>query len=276
MQNGAMNWPVTPPGMALPPSAIAAATRPAGLRDCARCGRPFEAARGAGPDALYCGWPCALAESKRLGDLAQRACIRCGRPVPASRELSAVYCSSRCQVLAAQERRLKGAGHRGGPHPGVEPRECDWCGTSYTPARRWGRFCSKRCGQAAVDARRRGYAAPPAARELAMPLTKAERLADLAQDRAIMMQQPLPVFERAACHDHPELPPGAWDGGDSTAGNPLAARAIGACCSCPELLACRAYALSQPADQQFGILGGMTAPQRRAEIRRRRAAASAA
>jgi Transcription factor WhiB len=47
-------------------------------------------------------------------------------------------------------------------------------------------------------------------------------------------------------------------------------RALAVCASCPLLAACRTMALDFPAAEQYGVLGGMTAGQRRAALRRSR------
>jgi hypothetical protein len=45
------------------------------------------------------------------------------------------------------------------------------------------------------------------------------------------------------------------------------ARAVEQCLTCPALSACRAYALAN--DERFGIWGGLSERERRAEVRRR-------
>jgi hypothetical protein len=42
-------------------------------------------------------------------------------------------------------------------------------------------------------------------------------------------------------------------------------RALAVCAGCPVLRACRAAALKFPASEQYGVVGGMTAGQRRAK-----------
>ena len=52
---------------------------------------------------------------------------------------------------------------------------------------------------------------------------------------------------------------------DSLAGKPLYAwerRALAVCAGCPMEAACLAEALAYPADEQYGVVGGMTAGQR--------------
>ena len=45
-------------------------------------------------------------------------------------------------------------------------------------------------------------------------------------------------------------------------------RALAVCGRCPVMAACRATALEFPADEQYGVIGGMTAGQRRAVLQR--------
>lgn len=57
---------------------------------------------------------------------------------------------------------------------------------------------------------------------------------------------------------------------DSSEGGPVHTwekRALAVCASCPVLATCRAEALEFAADEQFGVIGGMTAGQRRAVLR---------
>ncbi|MGH3869181.1 MAG: WhiB family transcriptional regulator [Pseudonocardiaceae bacterium] len=69
---------------------------------------------------------------------------------------------------------------------------------------------------------------------------------------------------------------------DSPAGRSLHVwerRALAVCASCPVVRACLAEALGFPAIEQYGVVGGMTAGQRRAVLRasrrgRRRASRS--
>ena len=44
-------------------------------------------------------------------------------------------------------------------------------------------------------------------------------------------------------------------------------RALAVCADCPVLATCRAEALEYAADEQYGVVGGMTAGQRRAVLR---------
>lgn len=57
---------------------------------------------------------------------------------------------------------------------------------------------------------------------------------------------------------------------DSPAGRPLhlwERRALAVCAGCPVATACLAEALEFPAAEQYGVVGGMTAGQRRAVLR---------
>ena len=57
---------------------------------------------------------------------------------------------------------------------------------------------------------------------------------------------------------------------DGPAGRPLhlwERRALAVCAGCPVVTACRAAALEFPAVEQYGVVGGMTAGQRRAVLR---------
>ena len=57
---------------------------------------------------------------------------------------------------------------------------------------------------------------------------------------------------------------------DSRAGAPVHAwerRALTVCANCPLVTACLTEALKYPADEQYGVVGGMTAGQRRAVLR---------
>lgn len=61
---------------------------------------------------------------------------------------------------------------------------------------------------------------------------------------------------------------------DSPEGAPVLAwerEALSVCVGCPVLVACRAWALGFPAGEQYGVVGGMTAGQRRAALRTSRA-----
>ncbi|MGH3775849.1 MAG: WhiB family transcriptional regulator [Pseudonocardiaceae bacterium] len=61
---------------------------------------------------------------------------------------------------------------------------------------------------------------------------------------------------------------------DSPAGRPLhvwEGRALAVCAGCPVAAACLAEALEFSAADQYGVVGGMTAGQRRAVLRGRRA-----
>ncbi|MGH3695350.1 MAG: WhiB family transcriptional regulator [Pseudonocardiaceae bacterium] len=60
---------------------------------------------------------------------------------------------------------------------------------------------------------------------------------------------------------------------DSSEGAPVRSwelRALAVCAGCPVLATCRAAALEFAADEQYGVIGGMTAGQRRAVLRRSR------
>ncbi|MGH4010968.1 MAG: WhiB family transcriptional regulator [Pseudonocardiaceae bacterium] len=60
---------------------------------------------------------------------------------------------------------------------------------------------------------------------------------------------------------------------DGSAGRPLhiwERRALAVCAGCPVAAACLAAALDFPATDQYGVVGGMTAGQRRALLRGRR------
>jgi WhiB family redox-sensing transcriptional regulator len=57
---------------------------------------------------------------------------------------------------------------------------------------------------------------------------------------------------------------------DSSEGEPVHSwerRALAVCASCPVLATCRAEALEFAADEQYGVIGGLTAGQRRAVLR---------
>jgi len=73
-----------------------------------------------------------------------------------------------------------------------------------------------------------------------------------------------PQLRSGTCASHPQ--PALWQ-------SPLAAEQEAArhlCCSCPALVQCRAWSLSlRTADDQTGVLGGLT-PQQRALARRAR------
>lgn len=53
-------------------------------------------------------------------------------------------------------------------------------------------------------------------------------------------------------------------------------RARAVCLGCSVRLRCLAWVLQFPEDEQYGVFGGMTAEERKREIRRRRAAAATA
>ncbi|MGH3766455.1 MAG: WhiB family transcriptional regulator [Pseudonocardiaceae bacterium] len=76
----------------------------------------------------------------------------------------------------------------------------------------------------------------------------------------------------------PRLAPACWEvdpevfygPADSAEGDPVHTwerRALAVCAGCPLLATCRAEALEFAADEQFGVVGGMTAGQRRAALR---------
>ncbi|MDQ3764091.1 MAG: WhiB family transcriptional regulator [Actinomycetota bacterium] len=57
---------------------------------------------------------------------------------------------------------------------------------------------------------------------------------------------------------------------DSPEGGPVYVwerRALAVCAACPVVAACRAEALEFSAGEQYGVVGGMTAGQRRAVVR---------
>jgi WhiB family redox-sensing transcriptional regulator len=65
----------------------------------------------------------------------------------------------------------------------------------------------------------------------------------------------------------PEIFFGPADSGED--GPPVHAwerRALAVCSSCPVLRGCRAAALEFPASEQYGVIGGMTAGQRKARV----------
>ncbi|MBV9010439.1 MAG: WhiB family transcriptional regulator [Pseudonocardiales bacterium] len=51
---------------------------------------------------------------------------------------------------------------------------------------------------------------------------------------------------------------------DGPPSHPWERRALAVCARCPVLQICRAAALEFPASEQYGVVGGMTAGQRRA------------
>jgi hypothetical protein len=76
----------------------------------------------------------------------------------------------------------------------------------------------------------------------------------------------------------PRLAPACWEvdpevfygPADSSEGEPVHTwerRALAVCAGCPVLATCRAEALEFAAEEQFGVIGGMTAGQRRAVLR---------
>lgn len=80
----------------------------------------------------------------------------------------------------------------------------------------------------------------------------------------------------------PQLTPACWEvdpevfygPADSPERGPMHTwerRALTVCADCPLLASCRAEALEYPADEQYGVIGGMTAGQRRAVLRGSRA-----
>jgi Transcription factor WhiB len=84
---------------------------------------------------------------------------------------------------------------------------------------------------------------------------------------------PVPDLSGAACATGQHLPPSAWTGGGTRAERIMA---IGICRSlCPQLRACRAWALGPGTSPLPGILGGLTEGERR-QIRHNRKQAAAA
>lgn len=258
----------------LPQNAIEAINRDPRLSRCERCGSDYERARGYGLDSAFCSWTCLKIANRQLLEAGgRRSCPACGKPLGLYADWRAAYCSPACKARAQRAREAQ-------PKPLLIERACEQCGNVFTPKLQpSAKFCSRRCANAAGNARRNNLDALPA-----KPRTDAEREADLMSRRPpgtaaalAAAAKSLPVFTEAACRDHPELPLSAWDNDrDSLDKHELQAKAIAACNSCPELVKCREWAMSFPADKQFGIQGGMTAKARAAEIRRHRRAATSA
>lgn len=89
----------------------------------------------------------------------------------------------------------------------------------------------------------------------------------IALDRLVSHQQVI-VAQKPACWGvDPEV---FFGPADSSAGRPLhlwERRALAVCAGCPVVAACRAEALEFSAAEQYGVVGGMTAGQRRAVLR---------
>lgn len=80
-----------------------------------------------------------------------------------------------------------------------------------------------------------------------------------------------PAGSRPACTDHADLFHGP-EGETPTQSAPRIRQAKRLCATCPLRKTCLEAELRLPQAEQYGVRGGLTGPERRAEIRRRRAA----
>lgn len=94
----------------------------------------------------------------------------------------------------------------------------------------------------------------------AAPMERWGTVAGLAQQQGVRL-------EPACWGVDPEAFFGPADSSTSRSPYLWEQRAVAVCVSCPLKTACLTEALTFPADQQYGVVGGMTAEQRRAALR---------
>jgi len=186
------------------------------------------------------------------------SCARCDRHIEAGRAVYVAgvpYCG--WPDAKAESRRL-------GLQAGIiYQRTCELatCGAEFTSRHPLARFCCRAHTLAAANARSREDPAASAPR----PRSYEERIGDLEAGLARIIGPPVPDLEGAACVSSTMLPADAWS---QPADSDLGQAAMFICAGCPVLDPCRSWAVDLGRHQD-GIIGGMSASERRREHARR-------